>query len=88
MAASGRRGGLKKTKNLRGHRRATRGPSPARKPMPMKRCEWCWKVIERQPGEKSKAFKVRRFCGIQCMAKAREAEKKVLKKAKRDLVGK
>lgn len=56
---------------------AGRGPSLHRSPMPLKRCEWCRKVIERQRGEKSKVFKVRRFCDRKCMAQAREMEKKI-----------
>lgn len=70
----------KKSKTLRGNRTRRLGPSFNRRPMPLKRCEWCRKVIERKPGEKSVFFVVRRFCDRKCMAKARELEKKISKK--------
>ena len=74
----------KKSNSLRGNRDRRRGPSHARKPMPLKRCEWCRNVIERRPGEKSVFFKVRRFCDRKCMSKAREMEKKIKTRLKKN----
>ena len=70
-------------KSGQGDRR--RGPSHARKPMPLKRCEWCRKVIERKPGEKSVFFLVRRFCDRKCMASARELEKKIARQTEKKI---
>lgn len=70
-------GGGSKKKKLRGLDRPPRGPSFNRRPMPIKRCEWCRQVIDRERGEKSAHFEIRRFCSRKCMAQFREFEKKV-----------
>ena len=62
-----------------------RGPSHARKPMPLKRCEWCRSVIERRPGEKSMLFLKRRFCDTKCMSRARELQKRIIIKTTKKL---
>ena len=70
-------GDSKKSNFHRGRRSAPRGPSPMRRPMPLKRCEWCRKEIERKPRQKSAHYQILRFCSRKCAADFRRFEEKV-----------